>query len=510
MKDPPDPGDEVPPAGLFVTVLSNESGMETDNSISNRSRKRSRLHVCKHCNKKRRHLHGSDVKVDHNDCHCNISPRIDNVKEKSVTEPNTSVSTPASSSLSFPPMPPAPSPIGRLLYNETDIAPFVIHVQRIESAPNDGSFLHPVTFGRFLKNTRVENIVNGSIKRIGRNKITISFSTYTSANSFIQNKNLESQKMKAFLPTFNVTRMGLIRGIPSEWSPEDILDNISVPIGCGKIIKVRRINYKVFQDGSVLWKPSQAVVVTFDGQVLPKRIFVCFNALPVDLYIYPTIQCYNCCRFGHTKTQCRSKPRCFKCGENHTGESCNKEENVNAICCSCEGSHFATNKSCPEYKRQQEIKNYMAHNCTSYAEASKCFPSVSKLYSYVAANSSSSNKPTFSKQSAQNLPESMSYKKTVFLKPRSPPRLGPGYDVESHNDLIKDYNMPSPANGCGFSKTDKEPESQVISVSELIKLILNLFNCFNTNSTNINTPTNVASIITTIIQSLQSQNGQSS
>lgn len=504
MNDPPDPGDFVPPAGLFVTV-SNESGMETDSSISSRSRKRSRLHVCKSCNKKRRQNHGGENLV--NNCQCTQhSPKKDTtIKEKAqiVIQPSLPTFTP--NTVSSPTTVSAPAPIGRLLYNETDVSPFVVHVQKIQSAPNDGSSLHPVTFGRFLKGNNIENIVNGSVKRIGRNKFSISFSTHTSANLFISNKNLETDKLKAFIPTFNVTRMGLIRGVPAEWSPDEVLSNISVPIGCGKIMKVRRLNYKVMQEGSAVWKPSQSIVVTFDGQVLPKRIFMCYNSLPVDLYIYPTIQCFNCCRFGHTKVQCRSKPRCYKCGDNHSGDSCNRDD-FSAFCYSCEGSHFATSKSCPEYNRQQEIKNFMAHNCTSYAEASKSFPSVSKLYSRVTATSSSPTKPSTSKQFVQNNPGPVSYKKTVFLKPRTPTQLSTGYDVEAHNNITKDYNMPSPSNGCGYSNTNKETDSQSISISDLIKLIINLLTCFSNNNNNTNSLSNAASIVTTLIQALQ--NGQ--
>lgn len=519
MNDPPDPGDIVPPAGKYVTIVSNESGMETDGSFTTRSRKRSRIHVCKQCNKKRRQ--GLDSRTDsHNNCQCtDLSPKqeYNSIKDKTPTpvvkELNTLVSNPDPTTTVSTPSPiPAPSPIGRLLYNETDISPYVVHVQKIQAAPNDGTSLHPVTFGHFLKTNCVQDIVNGSVKRIGRNKLSIAFSSHKSANSFLSNQNLEAHKMKAFIPTFNVTRMGLVRGVPVEWSPEEILENISVPIGCGKIIKVRRINFKIIQDGSAIWKPSQSIVVTFDGQVLPKRIFMCFNALPVDLYIFPTIQCFNCCRFGHTKTQCRSKPRCFKCGDNHSGDSCNREENYDAFCCSCEGSHFATSKSCPEYNRQQEIKNYMAHNCTSYAEASKCFPSVSKLYSKVTAKNLSST-VSKSNQSVQNniinnRPESVSYKKTVFLKPRSPPKVSEGYDTEAHNNILREYDIPSPNNGCGYSQTEKELDSKNISLPELIKLILNLLTCFiSNNNSNNNSPSNVASIISNFIQILQ--NGQS-
>ncbi|KAL0841644.1 hypothetical protein ABMA28_015296 [Loxostege sticticalis] len=242
-------------------------------------------------------------------------------------------------------------PIGRTIYNESDSAPYIIHVEKVVASPNDGATLHPVELGKFLKKYSFKSIIDGSVKSIGRRKITISFADFSEANSFLSHNSLESMSLKAYIPTFNVTRMGLVRGVPADWSPEEVKANMSVPMGCGEIIKVRRLNFKSFNDGSVSWKPSQSVVITFDGQTLPKRVFICYNALPVDLYIYPTIQCFNCCRFGHTKTQCRSKPRCFKCGQGHIGNSCPTDEQ-HASCCLCSGFHFATSKSCQEFKIQ--------------------------------------------------------------------------------------------------------------------------------------------------------------
>ncbi|XP_049870298.1 von Willebrand factor D and EGF domain-containing protein-like [Pectinophora gossypiella] len=48
---------------------------------------------------------------------------------------------------------------------------------------------------------------------------------------------LALNRFKAFIPTFNVTRMGLVRGVPSDWSLEEVKENISTPIGCGNILK---------------------------------------------------------------------------------------------------------------------------------------------------------------------------------------------------------------------------------------------------------------------------------
>lgn len=475
MNDPPDPGDFVPPAGNFVTIQSNESGMETDGSTSTRSLKR-RMHVCKHCNKRRRRHIGTDSVG----CGCqdpqSFSENISNNNPKN-------------------PVPVTPqTSIGRKNYEKTDSAPYVIHVQKEVTSPNDGTTLHPITFGKFLKKHSFTNIINGSVKRIGRNKISMAFSNHTDANNFLTNKSLEAQNLKAYIPTFNVTRMGLVRGVPAEWSPEEIGENISVPLGCGPIIKVRRINFKTFIDGAITWKPTQSVVVTFDGQILPKRIFICYNSLPVDLYIFPTIQCYNCCRYGHTKLQCRSKPRCFKCGQGHTGDSCDVDED-HASCCMCSGYHFASNKSCPEFDRQKKIKTYMAQNSVSYAEAMKVHPPVGRTYAETLLSSPSknfSNKPVVISNRIPNT--TTSYKKTIFMKPRSPPKTTQGYDIEAHKNIIKDFQEPQPSNGCALTineNMNKNETNSNMSINDFITAFLQLLSQFNIS------PSNAASFLNT-------------
>lgn len=233
----------------------------------------------------------------------------------------------------------------------------------------------------------------------------------------------------------------VVRGIPTDWSEEEIFKNINVPFGCGPILKVRRLNKKQINNANTNFIPIETVVLTFDGQVLPKRVYLCYNSLPVDLYIYPTIQCFQCCRYGHIKSQCRSSPRCFKCGNGHSGDSCNIEEE-NVICCLCSGSHFATSRKCPEFFRQKSIKESMAKSCLSYAEALKLHPPVGRSYSDVLSTPIS---PPISHIKVSN-PKSenvnKSYKKTVFLKPKTPVQLSKGFDKIAHAKLTNEYDIP--------------------------------------------------------------------
>lgn len=493
--EPPDPGGTSP--AYFVTISNsvseNESSMDTDGSVNKISRKRSRK-ICKLCNKKKRKHHNSssDETITEIGCHCRESDSSnENTAKITNLNPNETKKLKENTIV----VPPSPPQIGRKEYNNTDVAPYVIHVQRKESSPSDGSTLHPVTFGKFLQNNVFNNIINGSVKRIGRNRITLSFSNYIDANLFINSNCLNTCNLKAFIPSFNVTRMGLIRGVPAEWSEEEIKNNISVPIGCGEVIKIRRLNFKSIVDGKITWKPSQTVVLTFDGQILPKRIFMCYNALNVELYTYPTIQCFNCCRYGHTKVQCRSKPRCYKCGQNHTGDSCSVESD-SASCCLCTGFHFATSQSCPELARQKAIKKSMAQDCISYAEASKFHPAVSKSYADVLVSAPTENNLKY-KTLVQS--PSTSYTKTVFKKPRIPSTPLKEYDRAAHAAIIKDCNCnnSTSSNGCALQNPHQT------SVSDIILALLQ-----SLSQANIISPSNVAPLIEMILQILK--NGQNS
>lgn len=87
------------------------------------------------------------------------------------------------------------------------------------------------------------NVVDGSIKRLGRNRIAVNFHAAKDANAFIDSPTLLNNSLKAFVPTFNITKMGIVRGVPVELSPEEIVENVRVPSGCGPAIKSRRLNY---------------------------------------------------------------------------------------------------------------------------------------------------------------------------------------------------------------------------------------------------------------------------
>ena len=66
-----------------------------------------------------------------------------------------------------------------------------------------------------------------------------------------------------------------------------------------------------------------------------------------------------------------------------------------------------------------------------------------------------------------------SYKKTVFLKPRSPPKSQGGYDRAAHNALLKEFSFLEPANGSAVISNDNKSEDSIFeTVLSLINSLL--------------------------------------
>ncbi|KAI5642941.1 hypothetical protein NE865_04980 [Phthorimaea operculella] len=361
----------------------------------------------------------------------------------------------------------------RTLYDPKDPGPYIVHVQFAEENGKSGATLHPLDFSYFLFQNGMKDIIQNGVKRIGRNRLSISFGSWKEANLFVLNEVLAGQKKyQATIPTFNLCRMGIVKGVPESWTHEEILENIRVPEGYGEILRSRRMNRKtVSASGVVEWVPTQTVTLTFDGQRLPPRVFSFYSALPVQNYILPTIQCHRCCRFGHTKDKCRSRPRCAKCGEEHDAATCM----VTVVSCvNCSGDHQATAKICPEFLRQTEIKKYMSENNESYLEASKVIPNSKPLFSEVVGRESTPNS-SVPVQSTEN--RKVWNKKTVTLPPKIKRPVTQGYDHKAHKDLVNSFKEPTPENGCGFKTVDigdKETDSQACSLQDLLSQLVNI------------------------------------
>lgn len=381
-----------------------------------------------------------------------------------------------------------PSLSEQRVYSPNDQGPFIVHVFRPETIPSSGSTFNVMKFGQFLVSNNIKNISKGGVKKIGRNRVAVEFNNAESANSFANNALLKTNQYGTLIPSYNISRMGIVRDVPVDWSMDEFVKAIELPDNCEAILKARRLNRKsINADGSVIWVPTKTVVITFSGQVLPSKIYCYHTALPVETYQLPTIQCLNCCRFDHIKTQCRSKPRCYRCAQSHSGESCSVSVEQSS-CLLCSGRHLAIDKACPEHSRQKAIKIVMSDENISYYEASARFPAVRRPYSDITKSSAPSQYPSSSFYPSQSTSGSYispssnnissSHRKTVFITPKPKPSLSNGYDKATHQSLTADRDISSPSVGCALNNPYSVQPDENLTIL-LVSTLINILSKFN-------------------------------
>ncbi|GFW02226.1 CCHC-type domain-containing protein [Trichonephila clavipes] len=60
---------------------------------------------------------------------------------------------------------------------------------------------------------------------------------------------------------------------------------------------------------------TKHLILTFNTPDLPQTVKMAYIRCPVRPYIPNTLRCFQCQRFGHSKTVCRGQPTCSRCAE---------------------------------------------------------------------------------------------------------------------------------------------------------------------------------------------------
>lgn len=257
-------------------------------------------------------------------------------------------------------------------YAQNSRGPYAVYVQ---SQDNNIGNLHPLKIGRLLFKREHKDIQE--IKRLGRNRLQINFTTAQAANNFLEDKVLETEKLVAFIPKHRVTSIGVIRGVDTSISIEEIQKDIN---SSEKVYKIERFYRKMYVGEEVKYIPTQTVKITFEAQKLPWYITLYFVRYEVEKYRFPVLQCKNCQRYGHHEKQCRGQSRCVKCGENHTLTNCSSSK---LRCCNCSLDHLANSEKCVMMKSQLNIKKKMTELNISFHEAREIDSKQERSYSAV-------------------------------------------------------------------------------------------------------------------------------
>jgi hypothetical protein len=353
-------------------------------------------------------------------------------------------------------------------YANSNKGPYEVHVNHSKGEP-----IHPVKFGNLLYRGGIKNILEDGIKVENRYKLSIKFQSLKSANQFIDSPFLKDNNLNAYIPTYRLFKQGIVKRIPVDLSEGEIIDCIQVSAGFGRVSKVRRLNRKEITDGKVEWKASTTCVLSFEGQHLPSKVFLFYNALPVEIYEYPTILCHRCARFGHTKTKCTSpSPKCAKCSSTeHSKDKCPSEKDL--LCPNCNGKHEASSANCPELIRQRTIKSTMAKENMSFSQAAKTIPRTNKvLYSRVVSTKKPENKQVATKPYLNR----KEYIDNLMYENGQPCKLRDGFAL---NNTQQPNEISSTSTDC--TDTTKNINVPNLLICNIAKILMNIINSQDDN-----------------------------
>lgn len=211
-----------------------------------------------------------------------------------------------------------------------------------------------------------KNIID--IKRKNKYKVEVILKSREEANLLLTDNSLRQYNLEPFLPGFRKQRKGIAKRIPLDLSDEDIMAGCESEI---EILEIKRLNMRNKQSTTDKdkWIPSQSILITFSGQIIPEKIFIFKVKTYIEPYVSKPMQCYNCFKFGHTSKTCRGKKLCSMCGElSHQEEACS---NPTPCCANCKGNHKSFDSSCPIHKDYTRINIVMAYDNISFFEAKK-------------------------------------------------------------------------------------------------------------------------------------------
>lgn len=166
------------------------------------------------------------------------------------------------------------------------------------------------------------------------------------------------KRVEVIIPEKKSELKGVIYGVCADISEEEIKENIRG----GKATDVKR--FKAKEGGNI----NTPVLISFDGSVLPARVFLGCLSFQVRPYQRPPLRCFKCQRFGHMAASCRGNRRCAKCGKDHDILKCGQ---LVSKCCNCGGNHMASFKECGHFLKARQVQEVRDQHKISYAEALK-------------------------------------------------------------------------------------------------------------------------------------------
>lgn len=201
--------------------------------------------------------------------------------------------------------------------------------------------VNPNQIARELVTILGRDVVHQRLSR--RGLLTVRVATADAAIKLLDVKTLGGLSVEANIPTALLKNEGKIRSVPYRYSDQQIFEMLRHH---GVVSVRRQYSLRKSEGGVVERGPRGVVVLTFkEDVIMPKRVSFGHFTFPVEEYLEPPLQCYNCMRYGHYYRVCRAKVKCRNCAGPHRIEDCTVKE---SRCANCHGPHRATFPGCPK------------------------------------------------------------------------------------------------------------------------------------------------------------------
>lgn len=259
-------------------------------------------------------------------------------------------------------------------YLDSDKGPFYVHLHPTE----DEQDMHDMTMGLRLKNLCVKGIKE--VKKISRRELKVIFSDRNLANGFLKSAMPSKLKVKAFVPRYNIIKVGIVFDIPVHYDSAQLYDCLESQL---PIVDIFRCQKRKIVNGQKTkeWISASTIKVSFRGQELPDEVRFGYSMRKVKLHIPGVLQCFKCLRFGHMNKFCKQvNATCKNCGIQHVVTDdypCPSPMK----CFHCHSDkHNGTSKECPEFSRNQLIKEPMICKNLTFSEADAEFPRAQSCF----------------------------------------------------------------------------------------------------------------------------------
>jgi hypothetical protein len=217
------------------------------------------------------------------------------------------------------------------------------------------------SIGRRLTKTLLDFITSKIISKEGEciqrkndRQLIMEFNSPARANDFVTNIDLSPIQGKTYIPPSFVEIVGIIKGVPIQYSDDELVDCLSTFENKKKIDHVRRFT-RTNTDGTI--SPLETVAIHFQSNTLPELVKMHGGLVfPVYKYNKSPLACKRCLNFGHPARLCKSKAtNCKYCSEQHNSGDCPQRNNTDnpRTCYHCKGSHPGDSSECLKYKEQK-------------------------------------------------------------------------------------------------------------------------------------------------------------